>query len=335
MRFSAVLGFVLSWSCAFIFGSDAPLRDCRISVAMADGASLPAGLQLSLFDGERRIAEVKVPKTGVMSLSQLQPGNYRLQISGTRRSFLTSGPLYVDSASPCQLGIDLAGHADSSNKIAAEEVDVEDLRLSDKARSLFEGAFSAFRQGQLEKAKQGFLEVVQIDPKLARAYNVLGVILTQQGDRTAARNSFETALQLNPHNKSALLNFAKLALAEKKYQEVIELTERYGQGTRDIADAHAFKAEAHFRLGNFEQAVHEARAAHALPHVNCAYVHMLAAASLEALHRPEAAVEEYRLYLAESKTDVNREVAVHRIRDLTSPVAGGTSPLPGNAFVSH
>ena len=335
MRFTAVLGFAILGSSAFIFGSDAQPRDCRISVAMADGAPVPQGLEASLFAGDRRILEAKIPTTGAFTLAGLQPGSYRLQIAGTKRSFLTSGPLHVDSDRPCQLGIDLTGRSDSYSKVVEEEVDVEDLLVSGKARAAFESAFQAFEQGRLEKAKEGFLEVIRIDPKLARAYNVLGVVLNQQGDRTGARKAFETALQLNPRSKSALLNLAKLSIAEKNYEEVLQLMDRYSAGSRDIADVHAFRAEAYFRLGRFEQTVHETGAVHGLPHANCGYVHMLAAAALEALHRPEEAVAEYQLYLAESKTDVNREVALQRIHDLTTPVASGTQPLPGNAFVSH
>jgi hypothetical protein len=334
MRFTAVLGFVLLASSGFIFGSDARLRDCRVAIAMADGAPLPTGLQLSLFEGDHRIDKVKIPGTGMLSLSQ-PPGNYRVQIAGTAGRFVTSGLLHIDSDSPCQVAIDLPARTDSEKKILEEEVDVEDLRISGKARSLYERAFSAFTAGQLERAKEGFQQVVQADPKLGRAYNVLGVIFTQQGDRIAARNSFETALQLNPRSQTALLNLAKLSIAEKKYQEVLQLMDRYSAGNREIADVHAFKTEAYLALGKFEQAVNEAHAAHALPHSNIAYVHELAAAALEALHRPESAVDEYRLYLAEAKGNVSRELALGRIRDLTSAVASGTSAVPGNAFVSH
>ena len=335
MRFSAVLGCLLLGFSTFIFGSDARLRDCQISVAMADGGPLPLGLQVSLFDGDRRITEHHVPKTGIVTLAQLRPGDYRIQVAGTERSFVTSGPLRVNDADPCDLGIDLPARADSQNKVAEGEVDVEDLRVSGKTRALFESSFFAFQQGRLDKAKEGFLEVIRIDPKLSRAYDILGVILNQQGDRAAARNFFETSLQLNPRSRSTLLNLAKLSLFEQRYQEVLQLMGRYSQGTRDIANTHVFKAEAYFGLGKFEQVADEARAAHALPHANGADVHLLAAKALEILHRSDSAVEEYRLYLAESKTDESREFALARIRDLTSSIASGAPPVPGNAFMSH
>jgi len=106
MRFSAVLGFILLGSSTLIFGSDTGLRDCQISVAMADGDSLPPGLQLSVFDGERRIAELKVPKTGAMTLSQLQAGKYRIlalygNAANTVRFSINHSP-----ASECKLPLD-------------------------------------------------------------------------------------------------------------------------------------------------------------------------------------------------------------------------------------
>jgi tetratricopeptide (TPR) repeat protein len=335
MRFHAALGSFLVGLSSFAFPVDGLSQSCSVHVAMADGSAIPKNMHLWIFRGDKRLVDAKIPETGTLTVDSLQPGNYRAQIGGGEQKFLTSGPLDVAETGVCTFGIDLDAHTNADKKIAEEDVDVEDLRVSGRARSLFSAAFADFQAGKLEKSKQEFLQVTQMAPRLSRAYNVLGVISTQQNQKEAARQFFERALELNPRGSSALMNLAKLSIQDKEYAAVVALLERHSGTTREVADAHALKAEAYLGLGKFEQAIAESRAAHALPHSNWAYVHLISAGALERLGQQNSALQEYRTFLQESHNDLSRTVAIQRIHDLTTRPREQMPPIPTSSFMPH
>jgi len=335
-RCLVVVLFVLSLSISsFSYGSSqSPLRTCHFQVAMSNGETVPSNLRLQVFDGTNRVAQVGIPLTGAAS-QDLPVGDYRVQAGGIGANFLTSGPLHVPQSGECQFGITVDGRTDAANNIVEEDVDVEDLRISTKTRSLFQRAFTQLERGDLREAKASFLEVIRLAPRLSRAYNVLGVISDQQGDTRSGRQYFEKALELNPRSKAALMNLAKLSMIERKFEPALALLERYRIGTRDIADVHAMEAEAYLKLGKYNEAIREASAAHLLAHPNWASVHVIAAAAFEAIHQPDFAVREYQRYIEERPAEPMRERAAQRIRELTTVAAQQTTPPAMNSLMSR
>ena len=316
------------------FGTDSHSRTCHAHITMADGSPVPPGLKVQVFDGDRRISEAKVPLTGEVTLAGLIPGQYRMQTGGTGANFLTAGPLRVTEAGACEIAVSMAGRPENKS-IVADEVDVEDLRISERARATFQRAFRDFEAGHLDRAKKSFLEVTTLAPRLSRTYNILGVISAQQGDSNGARRFFDTALELNPRSRTALLNRAKLSIVQRQFEEAVTLLERYRVGSRDIADVHAIEAEALLKMGKYLDAIREANAVHALPHDNWASVHVIAATAFEALLQPEKAVQEYQRYVAESTSEPMRERAAQRIRELTMTAERRNSSIPMNSLLPH
>ena len=330
MRRIAICALLLLASC---FGSESGLRTCRVQVTMSMGAPIPQNLKLRVFAGEKRLSEQTVPFTGSALLPPLAPGEYRIQTGGAGSNFFTWGPLHVPETGACDFGINIIGHADASNRLVEDDLDVEDLRVPPKARERFEKGFAALQHGQLQDAKKEFLEVIKIDPRLSRAYNVLGSISDQQKDPIAARRYFEKALELNPRSKVALMNLARLCIVERQYESAISLMERFRVGTRETADVHAIEANAYLKLRNYPEAIREARAAHALWHVNWETVHLIAATAYEAMHQPEMAAAEYRTYMDESSNSAMRAVAAQKVRALESVVQQSQPAVPMNSLV--
>lgn len=328
--------FVLGSSIVSV-ASDSQPRNCHVQVVMSSGA-IPAKLKLQIFNGANRIRELRVRETGSVTLKDLAPGDYRIQSGGVDANFLTAGPLHVPASGPCELGFTIVGRTDAHKNLTEDDVEVEDLRISPAVRSLFQSAFSQFEHGDLQKAKESFTEVTRLAPKLSRAYNILGVISNQQGDRVSSREYFEKALELNPRSRPALMNLAKLSIVERRFDDTLGILERYRIGTPDIADVHAMEAEALLKLGRYNDAIREAKAAHVLPHPNWASVHVIAAASYEALHQPDSAVSEYRQFMQECNQQPMREQAAQRISELTSvalqqPSSQPSSQIPMNSLV--
>ena len=319
--------------CPFSFCSELGLRECHIQVIMSAGTPIPQNLELQVFAGNKRVSRLNIPDTGSVLLPQLAPGEYRVQTGGAESNFFTSGPLHVPANGACEMGINIAGRADAKNQIVDDDVDVEDLRVSQKAREIFQKGFASLQRGEIEEARKEFLEVTKLAPKLPRVYNVLGVISEQRGDPVSARRYFETALELNPRSKAALMNLAKLSMLEERYDSALALLERYRLGTRDNADVHGIAANAYFKLGKYSEAIREAQAAHALVHTNWESVHVIAANSYEALHQPEMAAKEYQLYMDESSNPAMRAAGAQKIRELGAVAQQSLPPVPMNSLV--
>jgi len=300
---------------------------------MSAGTPIPEKLELKVFSGDQRIAELVVPFSGRISLPPLVPGDYRIQTGSTDARFFTSGPLRVPRSGACQMGINLVGRANQKNQIVDDDLDVEDLRVSPKARAEFEKGFAALERGQFKEARKEFLEVTALAPRLSRAYNVLGVISDQTGDSASARKYFEKAIELNPRSKAALLNLIKLSMLDKQYDRALAFLERYRAGTRDSAEVHGIAANAHLNLGRYREAIEEAHAAHNLPHANWEGVHAIAATAYEAIHQPEMAAAEYRQYMDETSNPSIRTEAARRIRELAARAQHGAPSVPMNSLL--
>jgi tetratricopeptide (TPR) repeat protein len=289
-------------------------------------------MKLQVFAGDKNVSEMKVPFDGNVSLPPLAPGKYRVQ-TGEGANFLTSGPLNVPESGVCELHVNIVGHADTKNQLVEDDLDVEDLRIPRKARERFEKGFAAFQHGDLAEARKDFLEVTRLDPKLSRAYNVLGVIFDQQKDHAAARKYFEKALELNPRSKAALMNMAKLCMLEKQYDAALNFLERFRAGSRDHADVYGMEADAYLTLGRYQDAIRAAQAAHRLNHRNWDTVHLIAASAYEALHQPEMAASEYGLYLDESSNPEMRAVAFQKVRELSGVAQQNQTAVPMNSLL--
>jgi Flp pilus assembly protein TadD len=72
------------------------------------------------------------------------------------------------------------------------------------------------QQGHLEEAKARLLAQLQIDPKSLEAYNLLGILDSNQQDFAGAQAAFQKALQIAPNSTKTHTNLGNLYIAEKK-----------------------------------------------------------------------------------------------------------------------
>ena len=73
---------------------------------------------------------------------------------------------------------------------------------------------------------QDLIFVVDKEPDLAEAHNMLAVARLQGGGVHAATDSIKVAIQLSPRSEQYLLNLAQIDLAGKKWDEATPLLER-------------------------------------------------------------------------------------------------------------
>src|SRR3954468_617947 len=98
------------------------------------------------------------------------------------------------------------------------------------------------QEGNLERAKQLVDEQLAINPSNVDAYNLLGIIYTNQKDYAHATDSFQQALKLDPHSRTTHNNLGNLYVAEQKP----DLAEKEFKAVLSVAPSNR---EANYNLG--------------------------------------------------------------------------------------
>ena len=86
----------------------------------------------------------------------------------------------------------------------------------DRVQSLYSEAKSAEGSGDLSTAVAKYQEILQLQPRLAPAYNNLGALYFKQGDYRKAADTLEHGLKIDPHmsSASALLGISLFQMGE-------------------------------------------------------------------------------------------------------------------------
>ncbi len=130
-----------------------------------------------------------------------------------------------------------------------------------------------YEKREYDKAERYLSQVVASPHRFADIHNMCGVIQHDRGELEAARDSFKSALEINPSYTEAALNLAvtyndlgEYEAAQQAYGSVVQ-RDRQGQQQTDrfamgkIANLHAGVAEAYIEVGMANEAVHAYRSA--------------------------------------------------------------------------
>lgn len=86
----------------------------------------------------------------------------------------------------------------------------------DQADFLYTQANTAYSEGRFDEAKEGYEEVIALDPAYSEAYVGLGHTAMVQGRRVEAVTYYEKALSLNPELRSRLKDLIYAAYLDEK-----------------------------------------------------------------------------------------------------------------------
>ncbi|MEW6428820.1 MAG: tetratricopeptide repeat protein [Thermodesulfobacteriota bacterium] len=89
----------------------------------------------------------------------------------------------------------------------------------DKVQKFMSKGQALYEQGEYVKATLEFRNALQIDPKHARAYYMLGMANLKQGELRSAFGGFNKAVELDPENLEAHLEAANLSIAGAMFDE--------------------------------------------------------------------------------------------------------------------
>jgi len=111
-----------------------------------------------------------------------------------------------------------------------------------EAEELLQEGLDAHAQGDLEAAKDLYLEVIRLDPQNKFAYYNLGVIEHGRGNLVEAAARYRVAISIDPRFVAALFNLAVARTELGRANEAIALYER-------IIELEPENAPAHLNLG--------------------------------------------------------------------------------------
>lgn len=90
------------------------------------------------------------------------------------------------------------------------------------ARARVALAAEYLQKGQLDQAQQHLQKAIELDPKSAEAYNVMGALLERDGDIEKAEKNYHKALSLKPDYSQAHNNYGVMLFRAKRYKDAME-----------------------------------------------------------------------------------------------------------------
>src|SRR3984893_7964639 len=128
------------------------------------------------------------------------------------------------------------------------------IALDPSARSYAFMGLSYRHLGRFDEAKKYFQEGLKLDRRNASCLFNMGFIEERQGNHAAAETFFQDALKSNPDYSEALVELANLRIANKKFEEAVELLRHYVKVSRD-------PAAGYYKLAMVERSLHQTEAA--------------------------------------------------------------------------
>jgi tetratricopeptide (TPR) repeat protein len=140
----------------------------------------------------------------------------------------------------------------------------------------------------------------------------------RSGDTEAGVELFRRAIEADPQFAPAYVNRAKTFFAKSDFVSAAEVLSKAVAINPKSLEALILLATAQLQNREFEQALQNARKIHTMPHKDFGGSHLVAGNALEALKRPSEALEEYKLYVAETPNGANVARARARIEQMSN-----------------
>ena len=132
------------------------------------------------------------------------------------------------------------------------------------AKKAFDHGMEALKKQKSEQAQKDFAKAVELYPQYAAAWQELGK-LQAAADPETARKSFGSAIQADPKFAAPYMQLTVMALHEKNWQEVAQLTDKVVKlDPFTYPNAFFYNAVANYNLKHMEQAEQSAAQAEKL-----------------------------------------------------------------------
>lgn len=146
------------------------------------------------------------------------------------------------------------GTAKANAPVALPKVSVE-------AQAAFEEGLRAMRTGRkhYKEARQHFTRATELDPKLFEAWHDLGVLEAALGNYSAAIDSFDKALDIQPASRKTVLAFGETLRRARDPKRAAKLYQRWLESDPTDADMRGRYAQMLRDAGDLEPSLEQAR----------------------------------------------------------------------------
>ena len=113
---------------------------------------------------------------------------------------------------------------------------------------------TSFHNGELELARDQFLEAVTLDAQFAEAWNNLGLVFTELQDDEEATRAFSKTVEINPDLPAAYNNLGYIFYKQGSYDQAVEMYNEALERSSDNGSAYTNLGNAYFKQGNLDDA---------------------------------------------------------------------------------
>jgi tetratricopeptide (TPR) repeat protein len=111
------------------------------------------------------------------------------------------------------------------------------------------------KSGRLKQAELAYRQIIQTDPKCAKALYYLGQLKASTGSHGAAKRLFKSLVAVSPDSEKGWLRLGHSLEARHRFKEAAEAYREVIKQQPTLALAHNKLGNALFRLGHFDDAV--------------------------------------------------------------------------------
>lgn len=173
--------------------------------------------------------------------------------------FLSSSvPLHAEgNFGPIQVGTLLLK---KMGNVQGSTISLTTLQAPGDARHAYEKAQKALAKKKLADAEKQLTKAVQIYPRFAAAWSLLGAIHEQQNQLDQASHDYSQALLADPNFVNPYFGLGVIAARQQKWQETVQFTDQVAKlNPYAFPAAYFYNAAANFNLGNLDAAEKNAR----------------------------------------------------------------------------
>jgi len=240
-------------------------------------ASAPAASPGQAFLTAEKLYQAKEYSQAEPLYAQVEPGDANYPLAQLRL-----GTIYYVTERPAQ----------------AEKCFATYLRFKESPQVYCLLAGAQFNQKKFDRATQSAERALELDPKLAKAYTVLGMIHTAENDFASAQANYRRALELNDHDSDtwfmlgrALFLRDEFTGAEEAYERALKINPQSARTFEELARTQDAMGDVEGAEDSFKKALSAGRAQKSSdPHIYAEYGEFLL--KLDRLKDSQSVLEE-------------------------------------------
>ena len=307
---------MIPWATAQVYRTG----NLKVRVTYENDRSVTVQVHVKLMSNgsNNSLYESYTDRDGMVEFYNVPVGNYHMLASGEGIQETDSGLFEVDPRKTSQyLYIRVRRTQDAEKTTTpsgAATISTADLNIPENARQEFDKASDLIAAENWNKALEHLNKAVAIYPKYAAAYNNVGVVYARLGNRTQEREALNKAIGLDDHFASAYTNLGRMAIADRDFATAETLLNKSAVLDPSSAPTLVLLANVELLNQHYDEAIANARRAHALPDAPHALAHYVAGRALAHKNLVPDALAELQTFLNEEPVGpradaVRREIA--------------------------